>query len=87
MAGSIDVYDPIVRRVAWHTGCRTLAVEYRLAPEHPYPHGLNDCLAVLRALSGGAEGSQLDSRQGIRPLDAHQGIILAGDSGGGAFIK
>ncbi|MGE4126133.1 MAG: alpha/beta hydrolase [Pusillimonas sp.] len=85
MAGSIDVYDPIMRRVAWHTGCRTLAVEYRLAPEHPYPHGLNDCLAVLRALSGGAEGSQLDSRQGIRPLDTHHGIILAGDSGGGAL--
>lgn len=85
MAGSIDVYDPIVRRVAWHTGCRTLAVEYRLAPEHPYPHGLNDCLAVLRALSGGADALQPDLRQGIMSLDTHQGIVVAGDSGGGAL--
>ena len=85
MAGSIDVYDPIVRRVAWHTGCRTLAVEYRLAPEHPYPHGLNDCLAVLRALSAEIEASNPDTCQNIMPLDTRQGIVVAGDSGGGAL--
>lgn len=76
MAGSIDVYDPIIRRVAHATQCRTVAIEYCLAPEHPYPAGLEDCKNVLRALPawiaahGGAQ---------------HEPVIVAGDSGGGAL--
>ena len=76
MAGSIDVYDPIIRRVANATQCRTVAIDYRLAPEHPYPYGLEDCKTVLRALPawiaahGGAQ---------------HEHVIVAGDSGGGAL--
>lgn len=76
MAGSVDVYDPIIRRVALYTGCRTVAIDYRLAPEHPYPQGLNDCFEVIQALTGwwqehGGGGEQ--------------GVILVGDSGGGAL--
>ena len=76
MAGSIDVYDPIVRRVARHTRCCTVAVEYRLAPEHPYPHGLDDCRAVVRAISAG--------QAGLKGKHGH-GVIVAGDSAGGAL--
>lgn len=76
MAGSIAVYDSIVRRVAHHTGFRTVAVEYRLAPEFPYPQGLNDCLTVVRALPAWLQ------QRGLWP---RTGLVLAGDSGGGAL--
>ena len=76
MSGSIEVYDPIVRHLALQTGCCVLSVDYRLAPEHPYPLGLEDCLAVVRALSSGSE--PFGSRCGA-------GLILVGDSGGGAL--
>lgn len=76
MAGSIDVYDPVIRRVAHYSGCRTVAIDYRLAPEHPYPQGLDDCAAAIRELANWlpAYGS-----------DTGQGVIMAGDSGGGAL--
>lgn len=53
-------------------GFPVLSVEYRLAPEHPYPAGLEDCAAVYQAL--------LDD--GYRGAD----IALAGDSAGGNLV-
>ena len=50
-------------------GARALMVDYRLAPEHPYPAGVDDCYAAYRWLLG----------QGI---DAHQ-VVIGGDSAGG----
>jgi acetyl esterase/lipase len=49
--------------------CRALAVDYRLAPEHPFPTPMEDCLAVYRWLL----------KNGTPP----QSIIIAGDSAGG----
>jgi acetyl esterase len=46
--GSIDTVDPMARELAHRTGFAVLSVGYRLAPEHPYPAGLEDVLAVLR---------------------------------------
>src|SRR5690554_2973903 len=46
MAGSVAVYDPIARKLADATGMLVLSVDYRLAPETPYPGGLTDCLNV-----------------------------------------
>ncbi|QIL90980.1 alpha/beta hydrolase fold domain-containing protein [Microbulbifer sp. SH-1] len=76
MAGSVSVYDPICRRVAAACQRPVISVEYRLAPENPYPAALNDLISVVRHL-----GTALD-RKGV----AHNGRwILMGDSGGGAL--
>ncbi|MCU5782559.1 alpha/beta hydrolase domain-containing protein [Alcanivorax balearicus MACL04] len=76
MAGSVQVYDPICRKLAEASGHLLLSVEYRLTPEHPYPAGLEDCLAVTRGLY------PLLSREGY---PVQRSLTLAGDSGGGAL--
>lgn len=77
MAGSIVVYDPVCRHLAVTARCRVVAVEYRLAPEHPYPAGLDDCVRAL-----GVIPAWLDE-QGYG-ID-RSGVFVAGDSGGGAL--
>jgi acetyl esterase/lipase len=58
----------LVARWCRRLGARALMVDYRLAPEHPYPAASNDCLASYRWLR--AQGA-----------DAHQ-LVIAGDSAG-----
>ena len=70
--GSLDAYDGICRKLALDSGCPVLAVDYRLAPEYPYPAALNDCFAVLAWLVD--NGTQM----GLDPSR----IALAGDSAG-----
>lgn len=67
--GSIDSHSPMVAEFARACGCRALAVDYRLAPEHPFPAALEDCLASYKWLV----------LSGYRP----EKIVLAGDSAGG----
>ena len=76
MAGSVSVYDPICRRLAEACGRTLVSVEYRLAPENPYPAGLNDLMTVVRGLGAALERKSVshDNRW-----------ILMGDSGGGAL--
>lgn len=76
MAGSVDVYDPICRRLAAATGRLIASVDYRLSPEHPYPAGLADALTVLNHLPAtlADEGYTCTGQ-----------VALAGDSGGGAL--
>lgn len=59
-------------RLCRRAGCRSLLVHYRLAPESPFPSGLEDCLAAYHDL--------LD--QGISPSN----ITIAGDSAGGGLV-
>jgi acetyl esterase/lipase len=44
--GGADMQDPMLERIADNTGQAVVAPEYRLAPEHPYPAGPDDCEAV-----------------------------------------
>jgi acetyl esterase len=44
--GGADMQDPMLERIAENTGQAVVAVEYRLAPEHPYPAGPDDCEAA-----------------------------------------
>ena len=42
VAGSIDTHDPICRALSNATGCVLVSVDYRLAPEHPFPAAVSD---------------------------------------------
>jgi acetyl esterase len=46
MTGSMASHDFLVRRLAHESGLVFVSVDYRLAPEHPFPAGLDDCLAA-----------------------------------------
>lgn len=77
MAGSVTVYDPICRKLANATRHIVVSVDYRLAPEYPYPAGVNDAYAVVKNL-----WATLDSRE----LKYQHELSIAGDSGGGSLV-
>ena len=68
-SGSIVSHRRLVTEAGRSAGIRTLAIDYRLAPEHPYPAAHEDALAAWRFLR----------RQGIAAAD----IAVGGDSAGG----
>lgn len=71
--GSIGLMDNLARGLASESGAVVISVEYRLAPENPYPAGLNDCSAVTRWAVANA------GRFGV-PAAA---VAVAGESAGG----
>ncbi len=71
VSGSAKGYRGLAANVGKAAGVVTYALEYRLAPEHPFPAAVDDVLAAYRAL--------LDS--GMKP----EKIVLAGDSAGGGL--
>jgi len=74
MCGSVELYDPICRKVAQQASCIVISVEYRLAPEHPYPAGIDDCRYVLAHY-----------QQCLTGLKFSNDIYIMGDSAGGAI--
>ncbi len=77
MGGSVTVYDPISRKLALATNHIVVSVEYRLAPENPYPTGLNDSYNVVKFI-----WKTLDDRN----IKYKKELSLFGDSAGGAVI-
>lgn len=75
MCGNIDLYDPIGRRLADTSGYLVITVGYSLSPEFTYPHGLDDCQAVLDQLDILLQDFNVDP----------QDISLSGDSAGAAL--
>ncbi|MGO1546051.1 MAG: alpha/beta hydrolase [Microbacterium gubbeenense] len=76
VTGDIESYTPACAAMADLTGCVVASVDYRLAPEHPFPAGLDDCLRVARIVL------EEPQRVGIeRPAQ----VILVGDSAGGSL--
>ncbi len=67
--GSIGLMDHVARELAHHAVATVVSVEYRLAPEHPYPAGLDDCDAVTTALLARGDGP----------------VAVAGESAGGTL--
>ena len=72
VVGSLDSHRHLAAEAGRASGVRTLAIDYRLAPEHPFPAPIEDTLAAYRYL--------LDS--GLKP----NRIALAGDSAGGGLV-
>jgi acetyl esterase len=69
--GDLDTHDSLVADLADAAGCVAIAVDYRLAPEHPFPAAFEDALAVFRQLRDAS------------PLPGVDRILVAGDSAGG----
>lgn len=73
--GDLDIADPICRALASGAGCVVMSVNYRLAPENPFPAGIEDASASLHW-----------ARDNAGELGADPGLIaVGGDSAGGNF--
>ncbi len=73
VVGSIDSFDTVVRALANASGAIVASVDYRLAPEDPFPAGLDDCLCAVRWLKSNAAELGGDPER----------MAIAGDSAGG----
>ncbi|WP_432168413.1 alpha/beta hydrolase [Streptomyces sp. bgisy031] len=71
--GDLDGHDDICRRLANRIGCVVISVDYRLAPEHPFPEPLEDVYAVLKWAAQQGDSLLVDTER----------LVLAGDSAGG----
>lgn len=73
VTGSADDYDTVARKLAERTSCAVVLVDYRLAPEHRYPVGVNDSFAALEWVGGHVSD--------IAGQDVP--LVVAGDGSGG----
>jgi acetyl esterase len=73
--GSIDTHDALARHLAICARAVVVSVDYALAPEHPFPAAVDECLAVLDWVQSGGLRDRADATR----------VALAGDSAGGAI--
>jgi acetyl esterase len=72
--GSLETHDSLCRQLARRSGWAVVALDYRLAPEHPFPAAVDDSWTALRALAAEPR------RYGVAALCA-----VGGDSAGGTL--
>jgi len=69
----LDTHDDICRKLARDAHCSMIAVDYRLAPEHPAPAALDDCIVATQWIFANAKSLGIDATR----------IAIGGDSAGG----
>lgn len=72
--GSLEMHDSLCRQLALRSGCAVIALDYRLAPEHPFPAAWDDSWAAVAALFASP------AQHGIQRL-----VAVGGDSAGGTL--
>ncbi|RZL00078.1 MAG: alpha/beta hydrolase [Rubrivivax sp.] len=75
VVGGIDTCEGMCRRIAQQSGAAVVAIDYRLAPEHRFPAGLDDAFAALQWLAANGVSLGLDPAR----------IAVGGDSAGGTL--
>ncbi|MCZ7833996.1 MULTISPECIES: alpha/beta hydrolase [Atlantibacter] len=73
VSGGFETHDNQLRQLAFYSGCRIVAVRYRLAPEHVYPAAHDDAERAARLIAQHADTLAIDPSR----------VTLAGDSAGG----
>ncbi len=73
--GSLEMMDPWCQMIAAEVDSIVVSVDYRLAPEHPFPAGLHDCYAALLWTAEHADELGIDTQR----------IAIAGQSAGGGL--
>lgn len=69
--GDLDTHDQVCRQLAVESATTLISVDYRLAPEHPFPAGVDDAWAVLQAVEADRSSYGADG-----------GLVIGGDSAG-----
>lgn len=75
VAGGLDTHEGLCRRLAANSGVKLLSIDYRLAPEHPFPAAAEDALAAVRWAADNALQLGVDPRR----------LAVGGDSVGGGL--
>lgn len=73
VAGDLDIYDDLCRSLSFRCKSIVISVDYRLAPEHKFPAGLEDCYSAVKWAATHASELNADASK----------LIVAGDSAGG----
>jgi acetyl esterase len=71
--GNLETHDALCRRLCHESKCAVVSVDYRLAPEHPFPAPLDDCYNATAYVSEHAKELGVDASK----------LVVAGDSAGG----
>lgn len=72
VVGSLDTHDSVVAELAEKSGLVSIALSFRLAPEHPFPAAIEDCYGGLSAVAADAARLAIDPGR----------LVIAGDSSG-----
>ena len=74
--GNLESHDDVVREICVASGHKVISVDYRLAPEHPFPVPLEDCYNVTKWAADHGEELKWDGKN----------LAIAGDSSGGNLV-
>lgn len=73
VVGSLETHNTVAAELAVNSGLTTIAVDFRMAPEHPFPAALEDCYAALCGVVAAADRFDIDRER----------VVVCGDSSGG----